>query len=133
MTRLQVEEASLEAVLDRSRKAEADYAAVCAQKTEFEQQTIHQASIESAELARIEQFRQFVASESRRMRTVRAEFSKQIAELRVGIVELKRRIELFDRLKQRQQASWTAEETKELQAAADEAFLQKIVAKQSAS
>jgi flagellar export protein FliJ len=129
VSQLQVEEAALEGLLDRARKAEEAYAAVCTQKSEYERQTIRQATIESTDLVRIEQFRQFVTSEGRRMRTVRAEYSKQISERRTRIIEIKRKIELFDRLKQRQKASWTAEEAKELQTAADEAFLQKIVAK----
>jgi hypothetical protein len=128
-TKLQIEEAAIEAVLDRLRKAEASYASVCEQRSEFEQQTLQKASIESTELLRIGQFRDFVVAEGRRLQAARVEFSKQIAARRSRIVELKRKIELLDRLKQRQQASWTAEETKELQSSADEAFLQKLLAK----
>jgi flagellar export protein FliJ len=127
--KLQVEEAALEAVVNQLRKAEADYSSVCAQRSEFERQTLQQSTIASSELLRIGQFRDFVVSEGRRLEAARAEFNKQIAARRSRVIELRRKIELFDRLKQRQKASWTAEETKELQTAADEAFLQRIVAK----
>jgi len=127
-TRLQLEESALEAVVDQQRRVEAAYTELCAQKSEFEHATLRQARIESTELARISDFRKFVAIEGRRVQTARVQFDRQIAELRARVIELRRKIELLDRLKERQHATWTAEETKELQAAADEAFLQKLVA-----
>jgi hypothetical protein len=128
-TKLQVEEAALENLLGQLRIAETAYALTCTQRSDFERQTLRQPTIESTELARIGQFRQFAAAEKRRFEAARVEFNTQIAARRLRIVEIKRKIQLFDKLKQRQQASWTAEETKELQTAADEAFSQKIVAK----
>jgi len=127
-TRLQIEEAAIEAIVEQQRRAEAAYAEVCAQRTEFEQFTLRQPAIESSELARIEQFRTFAVAEGKRTRGILADLARQIAELRLRIIEIKRKIELFDRLRERQQDAWTAEETKELQAAADEAFLQRLVA-----
>jgi flagellar biosynthesis chaperone FliJ len=129
--RLQAEETALEGVLDEERKAEAAYTAVCAQRTEFEQVTLRRRLIDSSELARIAQFRQFVAAEGRRLVAVGAAFSKRIAEARARIIEIKRKNELIDRLRVRQQKAWTAEETRELQAAADEVFLQRIVARRN--
>jgi len=127
-TRLQIEETAVEAIVERQRRAEMAFAEVCAQRTEFEQFTLRKRAIESSELGRIEQFRTFVVSEGKRTRGILADLARQIAERRLRIVEIKRKIELFDRLRERQQDAWTAEETKELQAAADEAFLQKLVA-----
>ena len=129
VTRLQLEESELESIVDRQRRIEAAYAGICAQRSEFEQQTLQQAVIKASELGRIEQFRVFAATEGRRLLTAQAEFAKQVAERRRRIVEMKRKIELLDRLRERQYQAWSAEETKELQAAADEAFLQKLVAK----
>lgn len=126
---LQIEEAALEELLERARRAEAAYQSVLAEKTQFEEQTLRQPSIESSDLARIGQFRQFVVSERRRFETAQTEFARKIAERRGVIVELRRKIELLDRLRGRQQANWLAEESKELQANADEAFLQRLVAK----
>jgi hypothetical protein len=128
-TRLRLEETEIESILERQRRAEAAYAEVCAQRVEFEHHTLRQRLIESGELARIEQFRQFVASEGKRTQGMLADFARQIAGRRVRIVELKRKIELLDRLRKRQQEAWTAEETKELQTAADEAFRQRLTAK----
>ena len=128
-TRLQLEESELESLVERQRRTEAAHAAMCSQRVEFEQTTLHQSSIEASELARIEQFRSYVATEGRRLLAARAEFAKQVAERRARIVELKRKIELLDRLKKRQHEAWSKEEAKELQAAADEAFLQKLVAR----
>ena len=132
-TRLELEEAELEAIRERQRKTEAAYAAICSQRTEFEQSTLHQRSIDSSELARIEQFRVFVASEGRRLQAAQAGFKKQIEERRARIIEIKRKIELLDRLRESQYDAWTAEEAKELQAAADEAFLQKLVVRRMLS
>jgi hypothetical protein len=126
---LQIQEAALEGLLDQARRAEADYQTVLAEKTQFEEQTLRQPLIESNDLERIGQFRKFVISERRRFEAAQTEFARKIAERRGVIVELKRKIELLDRLRERQRASWAAEESKELQANADEAFLQRLVAK----
>lgn len=124
-TRLQLEESELETIVDRQRRTEAAFSDLRAQQNQFEQRTLHQSLIEATELVRIEQFRVFVATEGRRLLTAQAEFAKQIGERRRRIIEIKRKIELLDRLRERQQTAWTVEETKELQTAADEAFLQK--------
>lgn len=128
-TRLKLEETQLEAILERQRRIETAYSEICNQRTEFEHQTLHQGLIQAAELGGLEQFRVFVATEGRRLQAARAGFAAEITERRQRIIELKRKIELLDRLRQRQQSAWTAEEAKELQAAADEAFLQKLVAR----
>ena len=127
-TRLQLEETELEALVERLRNAEAAYMTMCAQRTELEQQTLRQPTLVASDLAHIEQFRIFAAAETRRVVALQADLSKQIAERRGRIVELKRKTELLDRLRTRQHAAWSKEEAKELQAAADEAFLQKLVA-----
>jgi hypothetical protein len=128
-TQLQIEEAALEVIVDQQRRTEAAYAELCAQRAEFEHSTLHKAEIESTELVRLGEFRTFVAVEGNRLRVARLQFEREIAQRRARLIELRRKIELFDRLKQRQRAAWTAEEAKELQAAADEAFLQKLVAR----
>ena len=128
-TRLQLEEAELEAIVDRQRRTEAAYADICTQRSEFEQQTLHQMLIESSELARVEQFRVYAATEGRRLLAAQTAFAQEVAVRRGRIIELKRKIELLNRLKERQHNTWSAEEAKELQAAADEAFLQKLAAK----
>ena len=128
-TRLKIEETELEALVDRLRRQEAAFADASAQRTGFADQTLRQSVIETEQLARIEQFRIFLQAEARRLQRAQAEFARQIAERRQRVVELKRKIELLDRLRQRQHQAWSAEEVKELQNAADEAFLQKLVAK----
>ena len=128
-TRLQLEEAELESILERRRQTEAAFAEICAQRSEFERQTLQQPLIEASELGRVEQFRAFVDSERRRLLAEQTEFAKQVDERRGRITALKRKIALLDRLRERQYEAWSAAEAKELQGAADEAFLQKLVAK----
>ena len=130
-TKLRLEETALEAIVRQQRLAEEAFAEVCAQRTQCEQTTPRQQQIESSELLRIEQFRLFVTSERTRTQGILADLDRKIKELSVRIMELKRKIELLDRLRDRQHDAWTAEEAKELQSAADEAFLQKVVAKRS--
>lgn len=130
-TRLKLEETELEAIVDRQRRSEAAFFEMRAQQNQFEQQTLHQRLIEASELGRIEQFRLFAATEGRRVAVAQAEFAKQIAERRKRIIETKRKIELLDRLRERQQTAWTVEETKELQTAADESFLQKWMSRRT--
>lgn len=129
LARRQIEEAALEAIIDRQRRSEDAYSLICLQRAEFEQRTLRRQLIESSELARVEQFRVYATAEGHRLQKAQAEFAVQIAERRARIVEISRKIELLDRLRQRQQAAWTAAETKELQSAADEAFLQQLIAK----
>ena len=127
-TRLKLEETELEALIEHQRRVEAAYAKVCADRSDLEQQTLRQPLIEASELGRIEQFRVYAMTEGRRLLASQADYAKAIAERRGRIVELKRKIALLDKLRERQQEAWSAEEAKELQAAADEAFLQKLVA-----
>ena len=128
-TRLQLEEAELESLVERQRRAEVAYAEMCAQRTDFEQETLRQPLIDASDLGKIEQFRIYAVAEGRKLLAAQAEVAKLVAERRVRIVELKRKIELLDRLRERQYDAWSAEEAKELQSAADEAFLQKLVSK----
>ena len=128
-TRLQLEQTEREGVIERQRLIEEAFSQIRLQQSEVEHQTLHQALIDSSELMRIEQFRHYAAKEGQRLLLAHAEFAKQVAERRARIVELKRKIELLDRLRERQYEAWLAEESKELQSAADEAFLQKLVAK----
>ena len=114
--------------MEQQRNAEAAYDEVCSQRSEFELRTLYQREIHSIELASLEQFRRFAAAESSRLQAVRAEIERRRLEHTARVAVLKRKIELFDRLKSRQQAAWTADETKELQAAADEAFMGKWMA-----
>ena len=56
-TRLQLEEAELESLVERQRRAEVAYAEMCAQRTDFEQETLRQPLIDASDLGKIEQFR----------------------------------------------------------------------------
>jgi flagellar export protein FliJ len=126
-TRRRVEESKLETLFAALRTLDEDFARTSAQCVEYGREVYRMEQIDSASLVTLNEFRQFVTRERSRVERVRRDLASQIEAQQKVLVEIKRKLALFDRLKGAQRAVWQAEADRELQAIADESVAARFI------
>ena len=125
-TRRQIEEANLESLLAELRQLDEDLAKTIEQCEQFGRELYQRERLDSLSLVAFNDFRQFVAREKTRVDRARTELNQKIDVQRDLLTEVKRKIALFDKLKDRQHIVWQAEADRELQQLADESVASRM-------
>ena len=121
-TRLRMEDVTLEALVHELRRLDEEFAHQSAQCADFGRQVHQQEFIDSVSLATLSEFRRFLIRERARVDRTRPALEARIENQRQLITEIKRKIALFDKLKDTQYRTWRLEADREMQELADESF-----------
>lgn len=127
-TRLQIAEAIHDAAVDDLRRAERAYEQGLDAGRQLERSTLAQSVLTALELSHLDALHDHRKREAVRIDGVRVRARDKIAQLRAGVLHWKRKLELLDRLRERQKSEWTREQDRELQITADESYQQKLMA-----
>jgi flagellar export protein FliJ len=119
-TRRQVGESRLETLLSQLHRIDEEFTRDTLQCDDFGRQVYRRQHIDSASLAELGEFREFMGREKIRVERLRSEINRQIETQRSLITEIKRRIALLDKLKESHLRGWQKEADRELQQLADE-------------
>jgi hypothetical protein len=124
-SRARAEEAKLERLHAELRGVEARAAQARKEQAQSESALLASASVTGAELASLDAFRKFVASECARLGEVSAECRKRIAKQMEAISQTRRDVRLIEKLHERKLAAWKAGLALEIDRQAEELYLAK--------
>jgi hypothetical protein len=118
-----IEEANLERIYAERRAIDQRAQSLAQQQHEAQTALVAAKSVSAGDLAALDTFHRFATGEFIRLETMRFECDKRVAA-QIGVVAAKRRdVRLLERLKEKEQASWTRQFDREMEAQAGESYL----------
>lgn len=123
-TQARIEESKLETLYAELRAIDAAEHSLNQERDAAEKNVAARGAI-GADLARLGEFRRFTAAERTRLEGLRADCSRRVSK-QIEVVAAKRRdVRLLERLRHQKLTAWNRDLNREIDAAADEAFLAK--------
>jgi flagellar export protein FliJ len=122
---LEIEEARLQRLFAERNALRARRAELDRQRLAEEQALRAPAVAQAEELAALDAFARYVIAEKKRLGEAEAECERRIEAQQAAVLEARRRVELLDRLKEKQLSEWRREFDREQENLAGELFLAK--------
>lgn len=120
-----VEQARLERLLSEKSLIECRRDTLERESRENAAAIAHSASVTSEQLEALDTFHRYVVSQRGVIAPMLADYERRISEQRTRLMEARRRFELLDKLREKKWNLWSADLSREIDAAASEAFLAK--------
>lgn len=125
-TRVRIEEATLERLYAELRDLEAAVARVQSEQAQSEKALLAAGSAMGAELAALDRFKRWAATEGARLRELSAGCQKRIAAQMETVVQKRRDVRLLERFHERKLTEWKQDLAREIDQQAEELNLGRL-------